>query len=115
MNVTTGNLKKLLCPLFAVDSGTDEVQHLKSRVQHALEGLLVHGNLRAEQLPEFLTKLKALWQSEAISSVPHVLEQLEAELSPSKACNDGSAALTRVRYGSIQRYFHNSRVSYRDV
>lgn len=93
----TGNLKKLLWPLFAVDSGTDERQNLKSRVQHALEGLLTHGNLRAEDLPEFLTKLRTLWESEAISSVPHVLEQLEAELPSFKNCNDGLAALARVR------------------
>lgn len=94
--MAAGNLNKLLHPLFSVDSGTDESQKLKSRVQHALEGLLVHGNLRAEELPDFLTKLKALWQQEAISSVPHVLEQLEAELPPVKSCNDGSSALTRV-------------------
>lgn len=94
--VATGNLKKLLYPLFAVDRATDEVQELKSRVQHALEGLLVHGNLRAADLPEFLSKLRMLWQSEAISSVPHVLEQLEAELPSVKNCNDGTAALTQV-------------------
>jgi hypothetical protein len=100
-----GNLKKLLWPLFAVDSGTEEAQKLKSRVQHALEGLLVHGNLRAEDLPEFLTKLRALWQADAIVGVAEFLEVLEADLPTVKSCNDGSAALTQVLPSNISRAF----------